>query len=131
MVGFPFTDNVAQTKPRPALCLTEPIGKYNEIVVAFITSKIPYHKLPTDFTFSKNMDGFETAGLSHSSTIRLHKLSTVNAENVTQVFGKIEDIKTLHTIQRKLRNFFFYDLTKLSEEEKNDDNSTPPSQNLF
>lgn len=39
LVSFPFEDFKAQ-KVRPALCLTEPIGDHEHIVLAFISSKI-------------------------------------------------------------------------------------------
>ena len=107
LIQFPFADELSQSKPRPALCLCEPVGKYNEIVVAFISSKIPYQTLATDFIFTKEMEHFEVTGLSHNSVIRLHKISTVNAEIITQIFGRIEGVKNIKIIQQKLKNFFF------------------------
>ena len=61
----------------------------------------------TDFTFTKEMAGFEATGLSHSSTIRLHKMSTINADLVTHIFGKIEGVKNIQTVQEKLKEFLF------------------------
>lgn len=39
LVPFPFED-FSTKKVRPALCLSEPIGKFEHIIVAFISSKI-------------------------------------------------------------------------------------------
>lgn len=89
--NFPLADELGKMKARPVLCLTEPTGKYNEIVIAYITSKIPFHQITTDFTISKDTDWFEITGLAHSSTIRLHKLTTVNTDKITHFFGRLED----------------------------------------
>ena len=35
LIPFPF-DNFSEVKIRPALCLTNKVGKYDHIVVAFI-----------------------------------------------------------------------------------------------
>ena len=40
LVSFPFEDFKTQ-KVRPALCLTEPIGDHEHVVLAFISSRIP------------------------------------------------------------------------------------------
>jgi len=40
LVPFPF-NGFAASKVRPALCLTSEIGKYQHIIIAFISSKIP------------------------------------------------------------------------------------------
>lgn len=40
LVPFPF-DDFSGLKVRPALCLTSEIGKYQPIIIAFISSKIP------------------------------------------------------------------------------------------
>ena len=39
LVPFPF-DDFSFSKVRPALCLTSAIGKYEHIIIAFISSKI-------------------------------------------------------------------------------------------
>ena len=43
LVPFPF-DDFSETKVRPAVCLTEKIGKHKHIVIAFVTSQIPKDK---------------------------------------------------------------------------------------
>ena len=49
LVLFPFDDSRTD-KVRSAVCLTNPVGKYHHIVVAFITSRIPGDILQTDLT---------------------------------------------------------------------------------
>ena len=45
LVPFPF-DDFSGNKLRPALCLTEEIGRYQHVVKAFISSKLEQN--PTD-----------------------------------------------------------------------------------
>jgi len=40
LVPFPF-DDFSVSKVRLALCLTSDIGKYKQVIIAFISSKIP------------------------------------------------------------------------------------------
>ncbi len=40
LLPFPF-DDFSATKVRPALCLTDEIGPHGQVVVAFISSKLP------------------------------------------------------------------------------------------
>jgi len=47
LVPFPF-DDLSSTKLRPAVCLTDPIGSYEHVVVAFISSRIPTDLMETD-----------------------------------------------------------------------------------
>jgi mRNA interferase MazF len=47
LVSFPF-DDLTGAKVRPAVCLTEPIGPHQHVVLAFITSRVSSDPLPTD-----------------------------------------------------------------------------------
>ena len=47
LVPFPF-DDFSVSKVRPALCLTSEIGKYNHVIIAFITSKMPEDLIESD-----------------------------------------------------------------------------------
>jgi mRNA interferase MazF len=40
LVPFPF-DDLSTAKVRPAVCLTNPIGPYRHVVLAFISSRVP------------------------------------------------------------------------------------------
>jgi hypothetical protein len=40
LLPFPFND-FSSLKVRPAVCLTDPVGQHRQVVVAFITSKVP------------------------------------------------------------------------------------------
>jgi mRNA interferase MazF len=76
LVPFPF-DDFSLTKLRPAVCLTEYIGNFNQVIIAFISSRIPQYLLPTDVLINMNEPGFEQTGLAFSSVIGIHKLATI------------------------------------------------------
>jgi mRNA interferase MazF len=62
LVPFPF-DDLSSTKVRPAVCLTDPIGPYNHVVLAFITSQVPANPLASDFVLDAKAVGFAATGL--------------------------------------------------------------------
>ncbi len=79
LVSFPY-DDFYRSKVRPALCLTDPIGPYELIVVAFITSKMKAQILESDLPLS----GY---GLDRSSRIQLHRLMTVSTARIHREVG--------------------------------------------
>lgn len=85
LVPFPF-DDLSAIKVRPAVCLTDPIGTYRQVVLAFITSKVV---TPTDFDLVLNTHDtdFTTTGLRVSSTLRLHRLVTVSTSIISRELG--------------------------------------------
>ncbi len=53
LIPFPF-DDFSSTKVRPAICLTNEIGVYNHIIVAFITSNISNKDNNSDIFLEKS-----------------------------------------------------------------------------
>jgi mRNA interferase MazF len=62
LVPFPF-DDYSGAKARPAACLTNPIGPYRQVVLAFIGSQIPPQLLRTDILLPSHHADFGTTGL--------------------------------------------------------------------
>jgi mRNA interferase MazF len=98
LLPFPF-DDLSSLKVRPAVCLTEKIGSHGHIIVAFITSKIPSDLLDTDIVIDSNHPEFSRSGLKVASTVRLHRLMTVNISLIRRELGIFpsslyEDFKT-------------------------------------
>ena len=85
---FPF-DDLSATKVRPAICLTNPIGKYNHIILAFITSQIPTDLLETDIVLDTSHPDFRASGLRKPSTIRLDHLMTVRKSLIQRELGAV------------------------------------------
>lgn len=100
LVPFPF-DDFSGTKVRPAVCLTENIGKFNHVIIAFITSKVSKDKTDTDIELEKG----EVTGLKVNSLLRLHRLTTIPAELIKKQLGQIPTRKKTE-IKHKLSHLF-------------------------
>ena len=85
LVPFPFTD-LTSRKLRPALVLYE--GK-SDVVVAFISSKIPSKPSRLEVVIDRENKKFSDTGLKVSSVIRLDKVATVLK---TMIIGEIGSV---------------------------------------
>lgn len=65
LVPFPF-DDFSASKVRPALCLTNEIGSYKHIIIAFISSRIPEHLIDSDTLIKKHQYFFVRVSLRKS-----------------------------------------------------------------
>lgn len=88
LVSFPF-DDLSGSKVRPAVCLTDPIGPYDHVILAFITSRIKDETLPTDIIIDLEMDNFSTTGLRVSSILQLHRLLTASRSIIRRELGSV------------------------------------------
>ena len=88
LVNFPF-DDLSSAKVRPALCLTDPIGPFRHVVLAFISSRIPDVVLPTDLWLDPGCPGYVATGLRVPSTLRLHRLLTVPTSVIRREIGML------------------------------------------
>ena len=91
LVPFPF-DDLSDIKVRPAICLTQSLGPFNHVIIAFISSKIPDVLLPSDLVIRKGEEEFETTGLSIESVIRLHKMVTIPKHLIKRELGFIGSV---------------------------------------
>ena len=103
-IDFPLQDKPGKVKNRPALCLTEPIGKYRHVIVAPITSKTD-RPVPTDVLLDQIEADFSSTGLSKTSVIQLHKLVSLG-EN--RLLGEVGSLSAAHdeAVHTKLRELF-------------------------
>jgi len=104
LIPFPF-DNLSSAKVRPAVCLTEPVGIYRHIIVAFITSRIPDEILDSDLVIDADKVGFHETGLRVSSTIRLHRLITITTSIIRRELGRMPS-EFQDEIDEKLKKMF-------------------------
>lgn len=88
LVPFPF-DDLSASKVRPAVCLTDSIGPYNHVVLAFITSRIPESLSETDLVITSGNDDFIATGLRVSSTLQLHRLMTASTSLLLRELGML------------------------------------------
>jgi mRNA interferase MazF len=104
LVPFPF-DDLSSSKMRPAVCLTDAIGQYRHVVLAFITSKVPKDLLETDILIESDDEDFERTGLRVSSTLRLHRMMTATTNIIRRELGQLSE-KQQESVNSKLRILF-------------------------
>jgi len=88
LVPFPF-DDLSSSKVRPAVCLTEPIGPYRHVILAFITSRVSDQPLPTDLVLDSDGPDFASTGLRVSSTLQVHRLMTATTTLIRRELGQL------------------------------------------
>ncbi len=90
LLPFPFT-NLTSNKRRPALVLLE---RPNDVVVAFISSKIPKTTELYHINLDQKDKSFLNTGLKISSSIYLDKIATIDKKLIIGELGYIsKDIK--------------------------------------
>ncbi len=104
LVPFPF-DDLSSSKVRPAVCLTEPIGQYKHVVLAFISSKVPADLLESDVLIATDDDDFKTSGLRVSSALRLHRMMTATVNIIQRELGELSE-KKQEVVKSRLRELF-------------------------
>ena len=80
LVAFPYT-NAARTKKRPALVIAD--TQDQDIVVCRITSQSKNTK------YDVKIQDWKQAGLILSSTVRLHKVATLEKQLINSLLGKL------------------------------------------
>jgi mRNA interferase MazF len=104
LVPFPF-DDLSATKVRPALCLTNEIGIYKHVIIAFVSSRIPTDLMESDYVILKESDQSAGTGLAVDSVIRLHKIVTIPYGLIKRKLGTInESIQS--DVARQIRQLF-------------------------
>jgi mRNA interferase MazF len=98
---FPFIDQL-NAKNRPVLIISEPLSKYNTVVCAYITTKVPSILLETDLVIEPNLEN----GLTSRSVIRFHKLNTLEKSAIDEyTIGSLpEDLS--ETVLNKIYTVF-------------------------
>ena len=104
LVPFPF-DNFSTIKVRPAVCLTNTIGKYNHIVIAFISSRIPIEPLETDIIIKKKDISFKKTGLTVDSVIKIHKVVTIPKKLIKRELGQLDEYLQTE-VDKSIKNLF-------------------------
>ncbi|MDP8965261.1 MAG: type II toxin-antitoxin system PemK/MazF family toxin [Cyanobacteriota bacterium] len=88
LIPFPF-DDLSATKIRPAVCLTNPVGKHCHVILALITDRIQTDLLETDIVFDTSHPDFAASGLHKPSTIKLDHLITVRESLIRRELGAL------------------------------------------
>jgi mRNA interferase MazF len=88
LIPFPF-DDLSSSKVRPAVCLTDPIGPYRHVILAFITSSVPASPLASDLVIDSSDADFVATGLRVSSTLQLHRLMSATTTLIRRELGSL------------------------------------------
>ncbi len=105
LLPFPF-DDLAATKVRPALCLTNAVGPHRHVVVAFVTSRLDGpHDVDTDMVFSDSDLGFVLTGLRVSSRLRVHRLLTVAQSVLLRSLGHLPPEREAELVKKPQKLF--------------------------
>lgn len=104
LVPFPF-DDLSSSKVRPAVCLTEPVGPYRHVILAFITSRVSEQPLATDLVLESDDPDFASTGLRVSSTLRLHRLMTATTTLIRRELGQLSS-RLQAQVDSRLRKLF-------------------------
>ncbi len=107
LAPFPF-DDLSSDKVRPALKLTRVIGTHRQTVLAYITSKVPNPRLPSDIVFDAPFSDFALLGLKTTSTLRLHLLFTIANDLIIRELGELPE-EFDSEVDEKLRGLFGLD----------------------
>ncbi|WP_134200510.1 type II toxin-antitoxin system PemK/MazF family toxin [uncultured Algoriphagus sp.] len=99
LVPFPFED-FSTKKVRPASCLSEPIGKFEHIIVAFISSKISDQIEETELEIKPAEVEWQKTGLIVPSVLKLHKIVSLPKNLILRELGIFPIIK-MKTLKRK------------------------------
>lgn len=102
LVPFPFSD-LSTTKKRPVLIISNDDynSKYDDVVVCVITSK----KLKDDLSVVINDEDLEYGYLPEESTIKYHKLFTINKSKIVKKFSVVNK-ELFGTVSKKLCALF-------------------------
>lgn len=103
-VDFPFLDAPWKSKSRPALCLTQPLGRHGIVVLSYITTNED-EQLETDLFLSEADAGFGETGLRASSVVKLHKLASLPKEYIFGIVGRLPSSQE-ELLEKKLSNLF-------------------------
>jgi mRNA interferase MazF len=87
LIHFPFTD-LSALKLRPALVIHE---NNQDVVVAFISSKVPAHLVNSDLLVPTSHPSFPGTGLKRASVIKFDKIATVSKNLVEGEIGTIDN----------------------------------------
>jgi mRNA-degrading endonuclease toxin of MazEF toxin-antitoxin module len=102
-VDFPFLDE-NKIKSRPCLVLTKPKGKYQIVVIAYMTSSSSQIE-NTDVSLDITENYFKETGLVTTTIIKLHRLEHVSINSLRGKIGELSADKS-QEIKQKLSSLF-------------------------
>ncbi len=103
-VTFPFANDADKGKPRPGFVISLPFGKYDQVVVAYVTTQMD-EVLETDILIDPSKNYFSQTGLLQKSLIKLHRLGTFQPNALREGQGILPD-QLIVEVKEKLMKVF-------------------------
>ena len=100
LLPFPFTD-LSSAKVRPSLVISD-VNKEN-VIVAFISSKLPANANPTDFIVSRSENYFAALGLKKDSMVKCDKIMTFSKSIILGEIGSLPQPIFQNEIKSRLK----------------------------
>lgn len=98
-IDFPYADQ-ASSKLRPALVIAMIPGKYNDVLIAAISSRL-YQAVPDfDEVIRQTDEDFQLTGLKIPSLVRLGKLTSVESQMISARLGNISSARLVQIKER-------------------------------
>ena len=98
---FPFTD-LSTFKRRPAIIVSGSKKKGNDIILAFISSKVTEPIEDTDYIIEINHIDFKYTGLKMRSVFKMDKLVTIEKNLIVGEIGKVSS-SILQELDKRLK----------------------------
>ena len=102
LTQFPFTD-LSTTKRRPAVIVSKVNEDKDDVIVSFISSKIPNEASETDYIINEEHPDFLDTGLFKKSCFKMDKLLTIEKSLFTGEIGEVSD-RIMKELDERLRN---------------------------
>lgn len=103
-VMFPFASDTQKSKPRPGFTISPTFGKYNQVIVAYVTTVLD-EQLETDILIDPAKPYFTTTGLVQKSLLKLHRLGTFQPIALKEAEGSLPP-EIIRELKQKLMRIF-------------------------
>lgn len=104
LTPFPFTD-LSASKRRPAIIISKNNNRKNDVIIAFISSKIPKTLSKFDYLLLKNHKDFNKTGLIKDSVFKMDKIVTIQKDIVVGELGFVSN-DILNELLLRLKKIF-------------------------
>jgi mRNA interferase MazF len=104
LTPFPFTD-LSSTKIRPAVVVSSSRKLGNDVIVAFISSKIIEPILETEFLLTNDHPDFKKTRLKKNSVFKMDKIITLETSILVGEIGKVSP-SIMKELDKRLKIIF-------------------------
>jgi len=105
LVPFPFVTSAGvQQKARPAVVVSDHSSarRFNDLILAAITSRVPERPLDTELILLEGTDEFASTGLKKSSVVRCEYMMTLPSHIIARKIGHLSD-QSQEEVKKALR----------------------------